>query len=128
MKFRDFGILSDENLDPEVVQWLVDSGFDVLDVCRARLLGTRDVDLLHRAVTENRVIVTDHADFGTLAILQGEPLIGVVYLRPGHSEPTFTIESLKTLLDADPDVTPPFIVVVRRTNTQVMIRIRNLSS
>ena len=33
MKLRDFGLLTDENLDPNVVRWLMDAGFDVLDVC-----------------------------------------------------------------------------------------------
>lgn len=127
MKLRDFGALTDENIDPEVVQWLVDAGFDVLDVCRAGLQGSSDAELLRLAVAETRVIVTHDADFGTLATHQGEPVVGIVYLRPGHAAPEFTVGTLTSLLAADPDVTPPFIVVARRTRERVAIRIRTLA-
>ena len=127
MKLRDFGVLTDENIDPDVVQWLIDSGFDVLDVCRAGLQGTTDAELLRQSVAENRVIVTHDADFGTLAVLQGERAIGLVYLRPGHIDPRFTIGTLTSLLAADPDVTPPFVLVARRTGDRVAIRIRTLT-
>lgn len=124
MKLRDFGLLTDENLDPDVVQWLERTGFPVLDVCRAGLQGTTDVELMHRAFAENRVIVTHDADFGSLAVLQGEPVVGLVFLRPGHIDPDFTIGTLSSILQANPDVTPPFILVARRTGDTIGIRIR----
>ena len=126
MKLRDFGLLTDENLDPDVVRWLMDAGFDVRDVCLAGLQGSTDGELLRCAVAENRVIVTHDADFGTLAILQAAPVIGLVFLRPGHIDPSFTIGTLGSILAADPDVTPPFILVARRTGDKVAIRIRSL--
>jgi len=52
----------------------------------------------------------------------------MLYLRPGHIVPEFTIGTLSTVLTTDPDVTPPFIVVARRTGDQVAIRIRQLST
>lgn len=124
MKLRDFGLLTDENLDPDVVQWLEGTGFPVLDVCRAGLQGTTDVELMRRAFAENRVIVTHDADFGSPAVLQGEPVVGLVFLRPGHINPDFTIGTLSSVLQVDPDVTPPFILVARRTGDTIGIRIR----
>ena len=47
MKLRDFPLLTDENLDPNVVAHLRQVGFDVLDVIEAGLQGSKDVDLLH---------------------------------------------------------------------------------
>ena len=126
MKLRDFGLLTDEYLDPDVVRWLMDASFDVFDVCLAGLQGATDGELLRRAVAENRVIVTHDADFGTLAILHGEPVCGLVFLRPGHIDPQFTNGTLGSILAADPDVTPPFILVARRTGDNVAIRIRSL--
>lgn len=126
MKLREFGLLTDENLDPEVVQWLIDQGFDVLDVARSRLHGSPDVALLRRAAAEGRLIVTHDSDFGTLAILQGEPVIGILFLRPGHIDPQFTIGTLSSLLTLDPEVNPPFILVARRTGDQVTIRLRGI--
>ena len=52
MKLRDFGLLTDQNLHPQVVAFLCATGFDVLDVNTQGLQGTSDVDLLKRAVAE----------------------------------------------------------------------------
>lgn len=83
------------------------------------------MDLLKLATADGRVVVT-HADFKTLAILQGEPPVGLVFLRPAHIDPKFTIESIEAVLSADPGVAPPFILVAKRTGTHVGIRIRHL--
>ncbi len=126
MKLRDFGLLTDENLNPVVVQWLMDAGFDVLDICRAGLQGSSDSQILQRAKAEDRLIVTQDSDFGTLAIMQGEPVVGIVFLRPGNLDPQFTIGDLASVLASDPDLTPPFIMVARRSGIQVSIRIRGI--
>lgn len=126
MKLSDFGLLTDENLEVEVVAFLRQSGFDVLDVCENGLQGTTDVALLQRATRENRVVVTHDSDFGTLAILQGEPIVGILFLRPGHIDSQFTIETLKSLLTSNPDVLPPFVVVAKRTGNIVTVRVRQL--
>jgi hypothetical protein len=60
LKLREFPLLTDENLDPDVV--------------------------------------THDADFGTLAILQNEPLVGIVYLRPGHIDAQFTVATFQAVL------------------------------
>jgi len=126
MKLREFGLFTDENLDPDVVAFLRRQGFDVSDVCEDGLQGSTDVALLQRAVAANRVVVTHDPDFGTLAILQKESVVGILFLRPGHIDPQFTIESLQSVLSANPDVTPPFVIVARRKGVKVTIRIRLL--
>lgn len=128
MKLRDFPILTDENIDPNVVAGLRRLGFDVLDVVESGRAGASDVDLLRWAKTQGRVIVSHDSDFGTLAILQTEPLVGLVFLRPGHIDPKFTMATIGALLNADPDVTPPFVLVARRTGSQVTIRVRALGA
>lgn len=67
---RGFPLLTDENIDPDVVAGLRRLGFDVLDVVESGRAGVGDVELLRWAVSQGRVIVTHDADFGTLAILQ----------------------------------------------------------
>jgi predicted nuclease of predicted toxin-antitoxin system len=121
-----FKLLTDENVHPYVAQWLRDRGFDVLDAVAAGLFGTTDVQVLRRAFSENRVVVTHDRDFGTLAVLAGEPLLGIVYLRPGHIDPQFTIESVDAALREGPEVSPPFILVVERRDDRVRMRIRQL--
>lgn len=126
MKLRDFALLTDENLDPDVVQWLCDAGFDVMDVMRDGLQGAADDELLRRAVAQQRVVVTHDADFGRLAILQGHSVVGIVFIRPGHFDPQYTIETLRGLLSVDPDVFPPFLLVVSRRDGAIMIRLRGV--
>ena len=128
MKLREFRLLTDENVDPEVVAWLRGVGFDVFDVCENSLQGSLDVDLLRRAVADNRVVVTHDADFGTLAVHQNEPIVGLVYLRPGHIDAQFTIGTMQALLTADPDVTPPFLLIAKRSDRGVTIRVRHITS
>lgn len=126
MKLRELPVLTDENLDADVVAYLRQESFDVLDVVESGLQGTADVDLLRRATAEGRVVVTHDADFGTLAILQGEPIVGIVYLRPGHIDPQFTVATVETILNADPDLDPPFVLVAKRSGSRVNIRVRRL--
>ena len=126
MKLRDFGLLTDENLDPDVVAFLRREGFDVSDVCDDGLQGSTDIALLQRAAAANRVVVTHDPDFGTLAIFQKQPVVGIMFLRPGHIDPQFTIETVQSVLSADPDVTPPFLIVARRKGLKVTIRVRLL--
>ena len=126
MKLREFGLLTDENIDPDVVAFLRSQGFDVWDVCENGMQGSTDLLLLQTAVRDNRAVLTHDSDFGRLSVLQGETIIGLVFLRPGHINPRFTIETIETVLAANPDVIPPFILVAKRTGRTVAIRIRHL--
>ncbi|MCD0460399.1 DUF5615 family PIN-like protein, partial [Roseiconus lacunae] len=83
--------------------------------------------LLHMAVDENRVVLTHDSDFGTLAIRQGHPVVGVFYVRPGHFPAERTIETLRSVLAMNVEVTPPFIVVAQRSGDDVTVRIRELT-
>lgn len=126
MKLRQFPLLTDENIDPDVVAGLRQLGFDVLDVMENGREGADDIDLLRWATSQGRVVVSHDADFGTLAVLQNEPLVGLVFLRPGHIDSKFTMEMIEVLLQADLELTPPFVLVARRSGDQVTIRLRAL--
>lgn len=127
MRLAEYGVLTDENIDRNVVQFLRSRGFDVRDVAEEGLFGKADAVLLHRAVAEHRVVVTHDSDFGMLAIRQGEPVVGIVYLRPGHIDPKFTVGTLAAVLDIEADLPEPFLIVARRTGNDVTIRIRHLN-
>lgn len=126
MKLDRFKLLTDENIHRDVVQFLRDRGFDALDVAEEGLFGTTDVELLRRAVSQDRVVITHDRDFGTLAILAHEPVVGIVYLRPGHIDPNFTIETIEAVLKEAHDLTPPFILVAQRRDGHVSMRVRQL--
>lgn len=126
MKFLQFPLLTDENINPAVVQFLRQQQFDVCDVAESGLGGIGDADLLRLASAQGRVIVTHDSDFGTLAIFQGEPVVGIVYVRPGHMDPHFTISTLRTLFETSLEIQPPFLIVARRRGQSVSIRVRQL--
>ncbi len=126
MKLQQFSLLTDENIHPVVVAELRAIGFDVFDVCEHSLFGTDDPTLLDLARSSGRVVVTHDSDFGTLAVVRMEPIIGILYLRPGHIDPEFTLKSFRSVLERDIDLTPPFILVAKRTGDVVKIRVRNL--
>ena len=122
----DFPLLADENIHPEVVRFLVDRGYDVQSIAEQGLFGQSDANVLRLAHAAERVVLTHDSDFGTLTIAQGEPFTGIVYLRPGHIRPEFTVETLEAITAQPLDVQPPFIVVAARSEQIVRIRVRQL--
>lgn len=84
----DWKLLTDENLHPEVVQWLRGEGFDVLDVKDEDLFGTDDLTIVRRAWAEQRIILTHDRDFGRLIITStGAPRPAFYDRLPAHPFP-----------------------------------------
>ena len=66
MQLSEFKFLTDENMPPRAVAWLQKQGFDVFDIKSEGLGGTSDEDILPIAEAQNRVIVTQDSDLGTI--------------------------------------------------------------
>jgi predicted nuclease of predicted toxin-antitoxin system len=126
MKLTDCSFLADENIHPRVIQQLRELGFPVISVHDVGLTGMADSDILRYCVSENRVILTHDSDFGMLAILEGEPIIGIIYLRPGHRDPAFTLPTLEAVFREDLDIDSPFILVAERRGEKIKMRIRKI--
>ena len=122
----NFPLLADENIHPEVVKELRDQGMDVESVAEAGLLGQGDLTILRYAQRVGRVVLTHDSDFGRLVLVQKEPVIGIVYLRPGHIRSEFAIQMINSLAKQVMNVRPPFIVVVERRGTTISFRSRLL--
>jgi predicted nuclease of predicted toxin-antitoxin system len=72
--------LADECVDSGLVSRLRDAGHDVVymaEVARA----ASDAEVLRRAQTEARVLLTEDKDFGDLVFRRGQSVPGVVLLR-----------------------------------------------
>ncbi len=102
-----------------------EEGHDILSVRELGWGGKADTVLLFEATAQHRVILTHDADFGTLAIAKGEPYLGIVFLRPGHIKPEFTLQTLRLLFDKSPELPEPFLLVAQRTGDQVKVRVRS---
>jgi predicted nuclease of predicted toxin-antitoxin system len=73
--------LANENLPLDVVEAVRQIGHDVAWV-RVDAPGSKDRDILHRAVVERRTLLTFDKDFGELAFKSGLPAsCGVVLFR-----------------------------------------------
>ena len=128
MNLAGFRFLADENVDQDVVAHMLALGWDVL---RARdLCGPAESDLvvMRAAYADGRVVVTHDADFGQMAVAGKEPVIGIVYLRPGHIRSDVTIATLDTIVAANLNLAPPFILVGLRHEAGISIRVRRLPS
>ncbi len=124
MTIRDFDLLTDENIDPLIVQFLREAGFDVLDVKEEGWAGRKDSELLPIAHQQSRVVVTHDSDFGTLVFTQGEPFTGILYLRPGHFDAEPHQQSLETILASELALSAPFILIAENTGTKIKVRLR----
>ncbi len=119
MTLTDFPRLTDENIHPDVVMHLRSLGVDVLDVKERGWWGHSDDDLLAEAYQLGRIILVHDGDFGTLALLGGRSVIGIVRVRPGHIRPEVTSRILDQLFATALDLSSPFVVVVQGGHVRV---------
>jgi predicted nuclease of predicted toxin-antitoxin system len=122
MKLNQAAFLTDENISPKVVGYFRNMGLDVLDTKEQLWHGTDDEDLITRAYREHRFILTHDSDFGTLAINQGKPCYGILYLRLKNLKSVNVIRVCEDLFRRNIEIHPHTIWVIRETR----IRIRSI--
>jgi predicted nuclease of predicted toxin-antitoxin system len=83
-------LLANENFPRVAVEALRNAGHNVL-WARTEMPGTRDDEILRRAQTEQRIVLTFDKDFGELAFHFGLPATsGVILFRLANSSPEMT--------------------------------------
>lgn len=110
--------LVDECTGPGVAQWLRDRAHDVFSVYdEAR--GITDDDILDRAYSEGRILITNDKDFGEKVYREKHPHRGVIFLRLKDERTASKIDAIAKLLEGYSDqLTDVFVVV---TETQVRL-------
>lgn len=126
MKLSEFKFLADENIDSEIVKFLRDLGLDVNHIPELGLSGISDLEIIRRSHRESRAIITHDSDFGTLIFTDQEPFFAIVYIRPGHFDPHYSIETLGYILKRDIELSTPAILVVKRKKEKISIRLREV--
>lgn len=122
MKLTHVALLTDENMSPKVVACLRRMGVDVLDTKEQGWHGAEDEELLARAYREHRFVLTHDSDFGTLAINQGKPCFGILYLRLRNLQSGNVIRACEDLFRRDIEIVPRSLWVIEDNR----IRIRHL--
>ena len=90
--------LLDEHVSPAIAHGLRLHGIDVVTVQESGLLSSDDREIIDRAVTERRVVVTNDEDF-LIHSASGVRHAGVAYSHPGFLSIGDTIRYLM-LMDA----------------------------
>ena len=113
--------LADECCDAALVDALRGDGHDVLYVIES-LRGATDTDILARAFSEHRILLTEDKDFGELVYRLRQPARRVVLLRFNVTDRAFKVPRLRYLLDQEAERLPDAFVVLEADK----IRIRPL--
>jgi predicted nuclease of predicted toxin-antitoxin system len=119
----DFPLLTDENVAPDVVTGLRERKCNVRTVGEEQLIGRPVTEVLARAVSQGRIVVTHDLAFGRAAVQAG-PFVGIIYLRPGHISATFVLDLIDGLRRSAIDVSSPFVLVAERRDDAVRVRVR----
>lgn len=107
--------LLDQSSDARLVPHLRSLGHDAIRIGRDHPPGLPDVEVLRLAQQNDRILITDHRDFGELVFRERLPHTGVIYLRLGVYVPLETaIERLDYVLAHYADQLNQFLVVTRR--------------
>ncbi len=104
-------ILADENFPGDAVAALRERGHDVLWV-RTEAPGISDREVLARAQTEDRVVITFDKDFGELAFRFGLPATsGVILFRLTAQSPASVARIASAVLEMRTDWAGHFSVI-----------------
>jgi predicted nuclease of predicted toxin-antitoxin system len=87
----------DESTGTAVVEYLRSVGHDVLAIAET-MPQADDGDILARAVSEARILVTNDKDFGELVFRSGQAHHGIVLLRL-RERPTNRVRVMKAVLE-----------------------------
>ena len=111
-------LLADECCDAALVETLRADGHDVLYVFES-LRGAFDEDVLTRAFSEDRLLITEDKDFGELVYRLERPAKGIILLRFETIDRALKIPRLLELLRQDSQRLPGSFVVIEADKVRV---------
>ena len=119
MKFSSVKILADENVSPRILSFLRAKGIDAADVKEKGWQGSNDRYVLDMAYADERFVLTHDSDFGTLAINEGAPCYGIIYIRLKNLKVENVCGVLERLLKVDIEIAKGSIIVVEDARVRV---------
>lgn len=109
-------LLIDECTGPAIARWLRVRSHEVFSVYE-EARGMADDDILHKAYSENWILITNDKDFGEKVYREKLPHHGVIFFRLQDERAASKIDAMEKLLDGYADQLADALVVV--TETQV---------
>lgn len=96
--------LANENFPVSTVEWLRREGHDVIHAAQT-MTGASDGELMERARSENRIILTFDRDFGELVFRQRRfASRGIVLFRLRQQSPETVLRFLEEFFEASPEL------------------------
>ncbi len=121
---QHFKYLCDENIPTPLIDHLKSKGVEVLSTASANLNSCPDIEIINFAYKNNFVIVTFDADFGKYIYTQQINFIGLIYLRPGHLNPSIHQQTINALFTETLSLTQPFVIIAEHLIKSIKIRVR----
>ena len=121
-----FPIIADENIHDEVVYFLRGQGLQIESIKERNLRGSSDNQIIALAQAEGKVVLTHDADFGRIIHVSQNTEAGIIFLRAGQIDPSFTIQTLQAILKTELNANIPFMLVAERSGDDIKIRLRIL--
>ena len=112
-------LLVDESAGKRLAALLVSAGHDVVFVGDV-MPSASDEDVLAKAESEKRILISDDKDFGELVVRQRKPATGVILLRTLSTSPESRLYAVTKILN-DMDAKGKLIIV-----KEGRIRVRKL--
>ena len=106
--------LVDECTGPAVARWLRAQSREVFSVYE-EARGMADNEILHKAYSEDWILITNDRDFGEKVYREKQPHHGVVFLRLQDERAESKIDAIEKLLDGYEDQLADAFVVVTET-------------
>ncbi|MBM4319354.1 MAG: hypothetical protein FJ125_05170 [Deltaproteobacteria bacterium] len=114
--------LANENFPAATVRWLRSEGNDVIHAAE-EMNGAADEEILRRAQTEDRLVLTFDRDFGELVFRRQEPAAsGAVLFRLGLQPPEVVLPFLEGFFRNEPELRGFFTVASPGRYRQVRLR------
>ena len=111
--------LVDECTGPAVARWLSDQGHDVFSVYDQARGATGD-EIIHKAFTENRILISNDKDFGEKIFREQLPHRGVILLRLVDERSQRKITAMQHILSNYHDRLENSFVVVTETKVRII--------
>ena len=98
MFYLNLSYLADMNLSPQTVEALQAEGLDIIRVSDVMPGTAKDLEILHYARSQGRILITQDLDFSRLIAIGGYAYPSLVTLRLSTSDPTSITQMLRRVL------------------------------
>jgi predicted nuclease of predicted toxin-antitoxin system len=99
-------------VSPRVAAWLRDAGHDVVHLRDEQLHRMTDPDILAKAASEGRVVLTFDLDFGEILATTRERAVSVVVFRLQDTRTDRVIERLRDVLTQSSEALSESAIIV----------------